>query len=74
MNLQVEEVQPGWTVYGSDGQEIGTVVSADTSGIRVKKGGIRSREITVPASNVADVETGRVELSITKREAEASTD
>lgn len=72
MNIQVEEIQPGWTVFANDGEELGKVVAADSSTIRFKTGGLLSREYTIPVSSVADVETGRVELSITKSEATAN--
>ena len=71
MNPQIDEIQPGWTVFGSDGEELGTVIGLDASTLRVKKGGLLGREVSVPRSSVADVETGRVELSMTKKEAES---
>jgi hypothetical protein len=71
VNPQTEEIQPGWTVFGSDGEELGKVVAVDAMTLRVKKGGLLAREVSVPRSSVADVETGRVELSLTKREAES---
>lgn len=71
MNIQIDEIQPGWTVFGSDGEELGKVVAVEGSTLRIKKGGLLSRDITVPRTSVTDVETGRVELSITKREAES---
>lgn len=68
-----EGIQSGWTVWSSDGQELGTVVGTDQSSIRVKKGGLLSKEFQVPRSAVEEVETGRVELNITKSEAESQT-
>lgn len=70
MNVEVELVQPGWTVFTSDGQELGTVIRVESGSIRIKTGGLLSHELSVPASSVQDVETGRVELSMTKKEAE----
>jgi hypothetical protein len=67
-----EGIQSGWTVWTSDGQELGTVVGTDQTTIRVKKGGLLGKELQVPKSAVGEVETGRVELSITKSEAEAA--
>jgi hypothetical protein len=71
MNLQVDEIQPGWTVFSSDGQELGPVTSVDATSIHVKKGGFLSRDLAIPRSSVTDVETGRVEISMTKHEAES---
>jgi len=70
MNIQVDEVQPGWTVFCSDGEELGTVVGVDAATLRVKTGGFLGKEVTIPRSSVTDVETGRVEISMTKQEVE----
>lgn len=72
MNVEVELVQPGWTVFTNDGQELGTVVGVESGAIRVKTHGLLSHELLVPLSSVQEVETGRVELSMTKKEAEAN--
>jgi hypothetical protein len=68
--MESEGIQSGWTVWTSDGQELGTVVGTDATMIRVKKGGLISKEIQIPRSAVEEVETGRVELNLTKNEAE----
>jgi hypothetical protein len=69
--IDSEGIQSGWTVWTSDGQELGTVIGTDQDMIHVKKGGLLSKELQVPRSAVGEVETGRVELNITKSEAEA---
>jgi hypothetical protein len=66
-----EGIQSGWTVWSSDGQELGTVIGTDQTTIRIKKGGLLSKEMDIPRSAVEEVETGRVELNMTKSEAEA---
>jgi len=63
-----EGIQPGWSVWASDGEELGTVVSVDQEMIHVKKGGLLGGQIDVPRTAVDEIETGRVELSMTKRE------
>jgi hypothetical protein len=60
------EVQPGWKVYASDGQEIGTVVELSPDMIRVKKGGFLGGHQDIPKNLIEEVETGRVELSVPK--------
>ena len=70
-SMESEGIQSGWTVWTSDGQELGTVIGTDSATIRVKKGGLMSKEIQVPRSAVEEVETGRVEISLTKSEAES---
>ena len=72
MNVEIELVQPGWTVFTSEGQELGTVIRVESGTIRVKTRGLLGHEVLVPRSSVVEVETGRVELSITKKEAEAN--
>ena len=63
-----QSIQPGWTVCASDGEELGTVVSVDPETIHVKKSGLFGGQMDVPRSAVDEVETGRVELSMTKSE------
>ena len=66
MSLQLEEIQPGWTVVGADGQEIGTVTDVEPDGIHVKKGGLLGGQTVVPRDSVVEIETGRIELNRTK--------
>ncbi len=71
MESRLDDIQPGWKVVGSDGRELGTVVGTGEGLIRVKTGGLlSSRELTVPADSVEEVETGRVDLSVTRHELE----
>jgi hypothetical protein len=64
-------IQPGWTVWSSDGKELGTVISLEPTMIVVKENGILSGKIEVPRTAVEEVETGRVDLSMTKQELKA---
>jgi hypothetical protein len=67
-----EGIQSGWTVWSSDGQELGIVIGTDQTTIRIKKGGLlSSKELEIPRSAIEEVETGRVELNMTKSEAES---
>jgi hypothetical protein len=68
MTYAGEAIQPGWTVWASDGEELGTVVSVDPETIHVKKTGLLGGKLDVPRTAVDEVETGRVELSMTKKE------
>jgi hypothetical protein len=73
MEVQSELIQPGWTVFASDGEEVGTVSSFEGHTLAIRKSGLLgSKEFHVPQSAVRDVETGRVELSMTKEEVEQS--
>jgi hypothetical protein len=60
------EVQPGWKVYTSDGQEIGTVVALSPETMRVKMRGFLAGQQEIPKSMIAETETGRVELNVSK--------
>ena len=61
-------IQPGWSVYTADGEALGTVVSVEPTTIHVKKGGLMGGQMDIPRDTVDEVETGRVELSVTKSE------
>jgi hypothetical protein len=65
------EIQPGWSVWASDGKELGTVVSLDLQTIVVKENGLLGGKINVPRAAVDEVETGRVELSMTEADLKA---
>jgi len=66
-----EMIQTGWTVWTADGQELGTVIGTDPTSIRIKRKGLLAGDVVVPRDRVDDVETGRVELALTKAEADA---
>ena len=70
--MDTTEIQSGWMVCANDGKEIGTVAGTDATTIQVKKSGMLGGMLTIPRDAVADIETGRVELSMTKEEAEAA--
>ena len=42
------------------------MIENDGTQIKVKTGGLMSKVLTVPLTNVGDVETGRVELTVAK--------
>jgi len=65
-----EEIQPGWQVVDSFGEEIGKVVSAGGPNLRVKLYG--DGEIDVRNEDCATIETGRVELSRSKKDIQTS--
>ncbi len=64
--MEVEEIQPGWRVVDANGEDVGTVTQAEGSEITVKKSGFLGGEVHVPLDAVAEVETGRVEISRAK--------
>lgn len=67
-SLEADTVQSGWSVWTSDGKELGTVVGVEPTAIRVRTSGPLGHEVTVPKESVDEVETGRVDLGLTKSE------
>lgn len=68
--VMLEEIQPGWQVWDKDGNEVGTVVAASGPTLRVKRDG--GGDVDVPNSAVAFIETGRVELSMSKQDLDSA--
>ena len=68
MTLQLEEIQPGWTVVDASGEELGSVIGVEADVIRIHKSGLMGGELRAPREAIAEVETGRVELRLTKNE------
>ena len=66
MSMDVEEIQPGWHVVDSNGEDIGTVTQAEGTDITVKKSGFLGGEVHVPREAVTEIETGRVEINKAK--------
>ena len=63
-------IQTGWTVWTADGLELGTIIATDPNSLSVKKRGLIGGVIQVPRDSVNDVETGRVELAVTRLQIE----
>jgi len=66
MSLQLEEIQPGWHVFDATGEELGTVIGIDQDVIRIQRRGLMGGVWQAPRDSVAEVETGRVELTVRK--------
>ena len=66
MNIDIETIQPGWTVVDANGEDIGTVIEAEGTEITVKKSGLLGGQVHVPTDAVTEVETGRVEINRAK--------
>ena len=68
MTLFAEEIQPGWRVIDSTGEELGIVISVDHETISIQRLGLLGGVWHAPRDAVREVETGRVELSLRKDE------
>jgi hypothetical protein len=69
-HVEADTVQSGWSVWTSDGKEVGRVIGVEPATIRIRTAGILGHEVTVPKEAVDEVETGRVDLGLTKAEVE----
>ncbi len=71
MDVDVSEIQPGWTVYDSNGDEVGRVTNVEGHTIVVAKPGLLGeKHLYVPGNVVSAIETGRVDLSTTRKDIE----
>ena len=70
--INLEEIQPGWSVVDAHGDDVGTVVDNSGSTLRVRTNGFLGGEITVSREDVSEFETGRVELKRTRQELAAA--
>lgn len=68
MTYAGEAIQPGWAVWSSDGEKVGKVIATDPARISVKEDGLLGGKIDIPRAAIEEVETGRIELSMTKQE------
>lgn len=62
-------IQPGSRVLGSDGEELGSVVSVAPDAITVRRRGLLGGTVEIPRSLVRDTDEGRVELAVSAHEA-----
>lgn len=63
-----DAIQSGWSVWTSDGSELGKVIAVEPTALRVKKNGLLGGEVLVPREAIEEVETGRIDLNMTKDE------
>lgn len=66
---QVNDVEPGASVYGSDGEKLGSIMEIGPDYIVVEKGLFFPTDYFVPNGAIASVEPDRVTLTMTRDEA-----
>ena len=71
MTSQIDEVNPGFTVYDSHGKEIGSVTQATSRFVLVRGGGILRHDTYIPPSAIENVEERSVYLNCTQGDLEA---
>lgn len=57
-------IQPGSTVRGSDGTEVGTVVSVQPDAITVKRRRLLGGTLQIPRARIKEADEGLVELDV----------
>ncbi len=62
------EVQPGWDVFDSTGEDIGDVVEVGPGWMRVEKGKIFKKELYIPFSAITSSEGRAIWLNVSKGE------
>lgn len=60
-----DEIQPGWAIYGADGEKIADVGEVNPAGqyLYARKGLLFPQDLYIPASAVAGIERDRVYLA-----------
>ena len=66
MAMEVNQIQHGWDVFGSDGDKIGDVSDVGPNYVLVTKGFLFTKDIYIPTSAITGVEHDRVYLNIAK--------
>ena len=70
MALDLQRIQQGWDVYGSDGDKVGTVSEVGRNYILVSKGFLFRKDIYIPLSAITDVSQDGIYLSVAKDQLE----
>ncbi|HEY7599042.1 MAG TPA: DUF2171 domain-containing protein [Candidatus Limnocylindrales bacterium] len=71
MDDVVSDIQPGWQVVSSEGENVGKVVEVYDHVVHVKQAGLFGGEVHVPQAAIETAEDNTVRLTMTKRELEA---
>jgi hypothetical protein len=67
----LDEIQPGWQVLASDGEEVGKVVDVSERVLHVKQTGLLGGQVHIPETAIESAEDRIVQLSVSKRELES---
>ncbi len=70
MTSNMQGIQPGWNVYGSEGDKLGEVSDVGTNYITVSKGWLFTTDIYIPVSAIASIEQDGIFLNIPKDQVE----
>lgn len=64
--VDVNSIQSGWDVYGSDGEKIGDVSDIGANYVLVTKGFLFTKDIYIPMSAISGIEQDRVYVNASK--------
>lgn len=62
--IEADMVQPGWEVWTTRGEKLGSVTRIEGASLAVKKEGILGGETIVPRDAIRSVEERRVEVDV----------
>ena len=69
--MRIADLKPGWDVVTNDDHRIGTIQEVGQHYVKVS-GGLFSADFYVPASAIANVESGTVHLNLANSEIDAT--
>jgi len=64
MAANIQGIQNGWDVYGSDGEKVGDVAEVGSNYLLVQKGWFFTKDYYIPTSAITSVEQNEVRLSL----------
>ena len=70
MTGNLQGIQPGTNVYGSDGSKVGDVSEVGSNYLLVQKGWLFTRDIYIPLSAIAGVDDDGIRLNVSKDQIE----
>jgi sporulation protein YlmC with PRC-barrel domain len=62
--LEAQVVQPGWEVYGNDGERVGVVDEVDPEAFTMELEILGGSAVRVPFSSIVAADDGRVEIDL----------
>lgn len=68
--MDVDEIQNGWDVYGSDGEKIGNVEEVGSAYLLVLTGFFSTKNIYVPTDAIVGIQNDRVFIGVSKHQME----
>jgi hypothetical protein len=64
MELEANVIQPGWEIYSSDGERVGTVSAIEEDHLEMELEVLGGSALAIPFDAVTSADSGRVELDV----------